>query len=123
MHVVRPSAGNVTVSPNATMTGHAAPSRGSAELSTWHVAMEAGSAGPEHLVSREQVWTVTAGVLDVTCAGRTERVSAGQTLILPPDVLRQVRTAEGAEAYVAMRADGVAEVPGTEGTRVLPWAA
>ncbi|WKX74347.1 VOC family protein [Streptomyces sp. XD-27] len=122
MLVITPTAENVTESPNARMTGLAAPSRGSAELSTWTVAMEAGQTGPEHVISREQVWTVTAGVLDVTCAGRTEKISAGQTFVLPPDVLRQVHAPQAAEAHVVMRADGVASVPGTEGTRVLPWA-
>ncbi|MFD5699280.1 VOC family protein [Streptomyces lasiicapitis] len=122
MHVITPTAENVTESPNARMTGLAAPSRGSEELSTWTVAMEAGQTGPEHVINREQVWTVTAGALDVTCDGRTEKISAGQTLVLPPDVLRQVHAPEAAEAHVAMRADGVASVPGTEGTRVLPWA-
>ncbi|WP_234321209.1 VOC family protein [Streptomyces katrae] len=122
MLVITPTAENVTESPNARMTGLAAPSRGSTELSTWTVAMEAGRSGPEHSVSREQVWTVTAGVLEVTCGGRTEKVAAGQTLVLPPEVLRQVHAPQAAEAHVAMRADGVVCVPGTEGTRGLPWA-
>ncbi|MBX9422411.1 VOC family protein [Streptomyces lateritius] len=120
--VITPSADHVTVSPNATMTGLAAPSRGSTELSTWTVTMEAGASGPEHSISREQVWTVTAGVLEVTCEGRTEKVRAGRTLILPPGRLRRIHAPEHAEAHVAMLADGVASVPGTEGTRELPWA-
>ncbi|MGY4991739.1 VOC family protein [Streptomyces nigrescens] len=122
MLVITPTAENVTESPNARMTGLAAPSRGSTELSTWTVAMEAGQTGPEHVISREQVWMVTAGVLDVTCDGRTEKISAGQTFVLPPDVLRQVHAPRATEAHVAMCADGVASVPGTEGTRILPWA-
>ncbi|MCJ1679248.1 cupin [Streptomyces sp. APSN-46.1] len=113
---------HVTATPNATMTGLAAPSRGSSELSTWHVAMPAGITGPEHSVSREQVWTLTAGSLEVTCDGRTEKVAAGQTLVLPADVLRHIHSVETFEAYVAMRADGVVSVPDTEGTRALPWA-
>ncbi|MGW7435130.1 VOC family protein [Streptomyces sp. NPDC054849] len=122
VRVIIPTTENVTESPNARMTGLAAPSRGSTELSTWTVAMEPGQTGPEHSISREQVWTVTAGVLHVTCGGRTDEITAGQTLILPPDVLRQVHAPQAAEAHVAMRLDGVASVPGTEGTRVLPWA-
>ncbi|UQX01607.1 cupin domain-containing protein [Streptomyces sp. RerS4] len=113
---------NVTVSPNATMTGLAAPSRGSSELSTWHVDMAAGATGPEHRVNREQVWLLTAGSLEVTCDGRTEKVTTGQTLVLPPDVVRRIHAPEHFEAYVVMRADGVVSVPGTEGTRELPWA-
>ncbi|MER6345994.1 cupin domain-containing protein [Streptomyces sp. NPDC001595] len=122
MRVIMPSDDHVTVSPNATMTGLAAPSRGSAELSTWTVAMDAGATGPEHSISREQVWTVTAGALEVTCGGRTETVPAGRTLILPPDVLRRIHAPQRAEAHVSMLSDGVASVPGTEGTRELPWA-
>lgn len=122
LRVITPTDENVTESPNARMTGLAAPSRGSTELSTWTVAMAAGQTGPEHVINREQVWTVTDGVLDVTCDGRTEKITAGQTFVLPPDVLRQVHAPEASEAHVAMRADGVASVPGTEGTRTLPWA-
>ncbi|WP_323181521.1 VOC family protein [Streptomyces sp. NBC_00572] len=122
VQVITPSADDVTVSPNATMTGLAAPSRGSAELSTWTVLMEAGATGPEHSISREQVWTVTAGALEVTCSNRTEKVQAGQSLILPPTLVRRIHAPERAEAHVSMRSDGVASVPGTEGTRELPWA-
>ena len=122
VHVITPSPETVTVSPNASMTGLAAPSRGSTELSTWTVAMDAGASGPEHSISREQVWTVTAGALEVTCDGRTEKVVAGQTLILPPDRVRRIHAPVAAEAHVSMRSDGVASVPGTEGTRELPWA-
>ncbi|MEU2389130.1 cupin domain-containing protein [Streptomyces sp. NPDC007369] len=120
--MITPTAGNVTETPNARMTGLAAPSRGSTEISTWTVAIEAGRTGPEHSVSREQVWTVTAGAVEVTCDGRTERIAAGQTLVLPPDRIRRVHAPQAAEAHVAMRADGVVSVPGTEGTRPLPWA-
>ncbi|MFJ6052111.1 cupin domain-containing protein [Streptomyces sp. NPDC092307] len=120
--MISPAPENVTATPNATMTGFAAPSRGSSELSSWHVAMSAGSTGPEHSVSREQVWTLTAGTLEVTCDGRTEQVTAGRTLVLPADVLRRIHCAETFEAYVVMRADGVVTVPGEEGARVLPWA-
>ncbi|MFE0651890.1 VOC family protein [Streptomyces sp. NPDC059534] len=122
MHVITPTADAVTVSPNARMTGLASPTRGSAELSTWTVEMAAGQTGPEHAISREQVWTVTAGALEVTCGTRTEKVEAGQTLVLPPGVLRRIHALLAAEAHVVMRADGVASVPGTEGTRALPWA-
>ncbi|MFJ5077035.1 hypothetical protein ACIP8Z_20880 [Streptomyces sp. NPDC088553] len=81
--MITPSPESVTVSPDATMTGLAAPSRGSAELSTWTVEMAAGATGPEHTISREQVWTIT-------CGGRTEKVAAGRTVILPPDLVRRV---------------------------------
>ncbi|MER5885395.1 VOC family protein [Streptomyces sp. NPDC001941] len=120
--VITTSDEHVTETPNARMTGLAAPSRGSTELSTWTVAMREGQTGPEHAISREQVWTVTVGALEVTCGGRTELVAAGRTLVLPPDLVRRIHAPQDAEAHVAMRADGVASVPGAEGTRVIPWA-
>ncbi|MFJ5139768.1 VOC family protein [Streptomyces sp. NPDC088707] len=122
MTVITPSSDHVTVSPNATMAGLAAPSRGSTALSTWTVTMNAGATGPAHSISREQVWTVTAGALEVTCGGRSEKVTAGQTLILPPNLVRRIHAPEQAEAHVSMPADGVASVPGTDGARELPWA-
>ncbi|WP_411105210.1 VOC family protein [Streptomyces sp. cmx-4-9] len=122
VHVIAPADEHVVESPNARMTGLAAPSRGSSELSTWTVAMAAGQSGPEHAISREQVWTVTSGVLEVSCGGRTETVPVGRTFVLPPDALRRIHAPKDAEAHVVMRVDGVARVPGTEGTRPLPWA-
>ncbi|MFD5507501.1 cupin domain-containing protein [Streptomyces sp. NPDC059761] len=122
MHVITTSPDHVITTPNAVMTGLAAPSRGSCELSTWHVAMNAGATGPEHSIDREQVWTVTAGTLEVTSAGRTEKITAGRTLLLPPDVQRRIHAPEAAEAYVAMRADALVTVPGEPEPRVLPWA-
>ncbi|MGW7345973.1 VOC family protein [Streptomyces sp. NPDC054854] len=122
VRVIAPGDEQVVETPNARMTGLAAPSRGSGELSTWTVAMSAGQSGPEHAINREQIWTVTSGVLEVSCGGRTETVPAGHTFILPPDVLRRLHAPQDAEAHVVMRADGMARVPGTEGTRPLPWA-
>ncbi|MFJ7776454.1 cupin domain-containing protein [Streptomyces yangpuensis] len=122
MHVIAASPESVTTTPNATMTALATPSRGSSELSTWQVDMPEGATGPEHSVSREQVWTLTAGSLEVTCDGRTERVAAGRTLVLPADVPRRIHAPETFRAHVAMRADGVVSVPGEEAPRILPWA-
>ncbi|MFK0011189.1 cupin domain-containing protein [Streptomyces sp. NPDC091027] len=121
MHVIDPAPENITATPNATMTGLAAPNRGSAELSTWDVAMSAGATGPEHSADREQVWLLLAGSLEVTSGGRTERVAAGRTLVLPAGALRRIAAPEDFRAYVAMRADGVVSVPGEEHPRELPW--
>ncbi|MFI8103800.1 VOC family protein [Streptomyces sp. NPDC086023] len=122
VQVLTPTEENAIETPNARMTTHASPSRGSSELSAWTVAMSAGQAGPDHSVGREQVWTVTSGALEVVSGDRRERVAAGQTLVLGPGVVRRIEASEDVTAYVVMRADGVVAVPGTEGTRPLPWA-
>ncbi|MFJ4379311.1 cupin domain-containing protein [Streptomyces albidoflavus] len=123
MQVVAPSPAHVTATPNAVMTGLAAPSRGSTELSTWRVRMEAEAAGPVHTADREQVWTVLSGALEFTCDAEAATVSAGGTVILPAGATRRVRTVrEPAEALVAMAAGGAVTTPGSPEPRRLPWA-
>jgi quercetin dioxygenase-like cupin family protein len=123
MQVITPTPDHDTTTPAAVMTGLAAPSRGSAELSTWRVRMAPETAGPEHSLDREQVWTLTGGSIEVTAGDRTETVVAGQTVVVPAGVTRRIRTTgESAEALVAMRADGRASVPGSEESQPLPWA-
>lgn len=123
MHVITPSPEHTTTTPAAVMSGLAAPSRGSGELSTWQVRMNPGATGPEHVIDREQVWMLTGGSVEVTAGGRTETVSAGQAVVLPAGLLRQFRTTgESAEALVAMRAGGRAAVAAGEEGRPLPWA-
>lgn len=123
MRVITANDGDVTATGAAEMTGLAAPSRGSTELSTWKVRMRPGATGPEHVIDREQVWTVTAGALEIASEGRTERVDAGQTAILPAGAVRTVSTADqAAEALVAMAADGSASLPGDDTARPVPWA-
>lgn len=89
MQVVAPAPAHVTATPNAVMTGLAAPSRGSTELSTWRVRMEAEAAGPVHTADREQVWMVLNGALEFTCEGEAATVSAGGTAILPAGATRR----------------------------------
>ncbi|MFE0380893.1 hypothetical protein ACFW1M_36240 [Streptomyces inhibens] len=37
-------------------------------------------------------------------------------VITPPDLVRQVHAPQAAQAHVVMRCDGLASVPGAEGT-------
>jgi len=109
--------------PNATMVGLAAPSRGSVELSSWRVRMAAGSAGPEHAVDREQVWMPVDGALEFTVDGEATVVGPGEAAVLPADATRRVRTVDGpAEALVCMRVGGMVIVTGEAERRSLPWA-
>ncbi|PJE99484.1 cupin [Streptomyces carminius] len=118
------------------MTRLAAPSLGSAELSVWRVRMTPGAQGPVHTVDREQVWTVTSGVLEFTVGERTGTAAAGQAVTVPAGAVRRIRAARGAakgaagtgdagteaEALVAMACGATVEVAGS-GERIrLPWA-
>jgi quercetin dioxygenase-like cupin family protein len=122
MRIIAPTAERTVTTPNATMTGLAAPSQGSTALSTWGVRMESGQTGPEHTMDREQVWMVTAGVLTVTAEGRTEKVPAGAAALIPAGVSRRFSSPEGTvEVLVAMANGGVAVLPDGE-RREVPWA-
>lgn len=101
----------------------AGPSQGAGELSTWRVEFVAGASGPVHVIDREQVWMPLSGVLRVESDGRSERVGAGQALIVPAGVVRQFSAPDGPmSALVAMPAGGAALLPGKEEKIPLPWA-
>jgi quercetin dioxygenase-like cupin family protein len=121
--VISESEERTTRTPNAVVTGLAAPSQGSGELSSWRVRMEPGAEGPVHSIDREQVWMPLVGSFAITVNGDTATVAAGQTAILPAGVFRQIQAAEGpAEALVCMPVGGQATVPGSDDRHRLPWA-
>ncbi|MCX5398974.1 cupin domain-containing protein [Streptomyces sp. NBC_00102] len=123
MYVISESEQRTTVTPAASAFALAGPSQGSTELSTWRVEFGAGSAGPVHSIDREQVWMPLSGVLGVEVDGVTGRVAAGQALVLPADVVRQLTALEGPMvALVAMAAGGTAARPGDDTRIPLPWA-
>lgn len=122
MLVITPDLARTTTTPNAVLTSLATPTLGGGTLSGWRVRMEAGAAGPVHTMDAEQLWVVTSGSLTVATADRTETVTAGSALVLPPGVERRVHAGgEGVEALVTMPAGGQVSTPG-EAPRPLPWA-
>lgn len=121
MTVIRPTEDRTTVTPNATMLALAAPSVGSAELSTWRVRMPAGNAGPDHVVDREQVFMPVSGSVEITVDGVAEVCAAGEAAVLPAGTTRRIRALEEVDALVAMRADATVTAEGRE-PGPLPWA-
>lgn len=112
-----------TTTASGKTVGLAAPSQGSAELSSWRVTMNAGAEGPTHAIDREQVWMPLAGRFEFTADGETVAVAAGGAVVLPAGVVRRVRAAEGpAEAIVCMAVGGLATIPGNDERHRLPWA-
>jgi quercetin dioxygenase-like cupin family protein len=123
----------VTQTPNASMTTFASPSQGgTSTLSLWRVEMLTGQRGPEHTFDVEQVWHLLDGdaAVAVDPEGATEgsaeprviRLTAGDTVILPAGVRRQVSTDGGAVFVVTGPAGARATpiAPDGQGSSVAP---
>ncbi|MGX2996016.1 cupin domain-containing protein [Streptomyces sp. JNUCC 64] len=123
MNVVSESEQRTTKTPAGSMFGLAAPSQGSAEISTWRVELGADAATPVHVIDREQVWMPLSGEFEVEIEGETGQAKAGQAVIVPAGAVRRLKAVGGpAEALVAMAVGGKALLPGGEDKIPLPWA-
>lgn len=123
MKVISETDERTVTMPAAVMAGLAAPSQGSAELSSWRIQMQAGADSPVHIIDREQVWMPVSGAFEFMVDGETTTVAAGQAVVLPAGVPRQFRApADSAEAIVCMPAGGQASAPGSDVKQALPWA-
>ncbi|MBF6455364.1 cupin domain-containing protein [Nocardia cyriacigeorgica] len=124
MTVIRHSETRRTETPGGIMTTLASPTQGGASLPLWRVELAPGQSGPLHFIDAEQVWTVLSGSAEVTVDGADHVIAAGDTIILPPDVLRQISGgAEGFTAIVTAPAGARAGAPDRDGTIVPPWIA
>lgn len=99
----------------------AVPSRGSAELAVWLLELEPGLTGEEHSVSREEVFVLQSGVLELALGGEVHRLAPGDAVIVAPDTLFRLDNpgAEPARATVCTSTGMVGTVGGT--TIVPPW--
>ena len=86
--------------------------------------MEAGAAGPLHLFDSEQLWTALEGELTVDLDGAPTALTAGDTIVIPAGVERQVHARTAARLIVCGRGDAIVTVPGEEAPRgTPPWIA
>ena len=131
MTVIRIAEARRTETPNAVMTTFASATQGGSQQAVWRVDMVPGAAGPVHAFDAEQVWTVLDGSAQITLDGETVAVAAGDTVVMPADVQRQIRTRDGLSAMVCAPASArvyrTGAVPGcasADGDRILPdWVA
>jgi quercetin dioxygenase-like cupin family protein len=107
------------------MTTFASPTLGPTDgLSLWQVEMEAGAAGPPHVFDSEQLWTVLAGELTITVDATPTELAAGDTVVIPAGVERQVNARTAARLIVCGAGDAIVSVPGEEAPRgTPPWIA
>ncbi|HEY0621212.1 MAG TPA: cupin domain-containing protein [Kribbella sp.] len=108
--------------PGVEFTGLASPSRGSAGLCTWRLAVDAGHRGDEpHTVDRDEVFMVLAGSVQVTPDG--DKLGPGDAVVvLAGEPIQLSNLGETtAELHVAITAGFTGIL--ADGTRLQPpWA-
>ncbi|MGW1743911.1 cupin domain-containing protein [Nocardia sp. NPDC001965] len=114
MSVIRSADRRRIETPNGTMSTLASPTRGgTADLAVWHVEFLADREGPAHIFDRETVWTILSGSFNLDLDGSKFEVTAGDTVVMPADVPRQMTSTEGFTAVVASMAGTVVYNPPT----------
>jgi mannose-6-phosphate isomerase-like protein (cupin superfamily) len=108
--------------PGVRFVGLAAPSRGSAGLSTWRITVAPQIQSVPHRVDQDEIFMVTAGELRVTPDGALVR--AGDAVIIPAGTSIQLEnpTTDEAEAIVAIRSGFTASLADGTSVGTPPWA-
>ncbi|MDG9725632.1 MULTISPECIES: cupin domain-containing protein [unclassified Streptomyces] len=123
MPVVRSSEAVTHEIHGARFVSYATPRTGSKELCAWRGEIPAGTKAPAHSVDREEIFHLLTGELLITLDGRTERVTAGDTVIINPGATLAVEnpTDRTATSWVTTSIGLQAEL--ADGTRLTPpWA-
>jgi quercetin dioxygenase-like cupin family protein len=101
MTVIRHDESRRTETPAGVMTTLASPTQGGAGQAMWRVEMPPGASGPLHAFDVEQVWTAIDGGATIELGGDPLALAAGDTIVLPADVARQV-FADPAHGFTAI---------------------
>ncbi|WP_329369911.1 cupin domain-containing protein [Streptomyces sp. NBC_01483] len=123
MPVVRSSEAVVHEIHGVRFVSYATPLSGSKELCAWRGEIPAGAKGPLHTVNREEIFHLLTGELLITLDGRTERITAGDTVIINPGATLGLEnpTQETATAWVTTSIGLQAEL--ADGSVLTPpWA-
>ncbi|GAA1428581.1 cupin domain-containing protein [Streptomyces thermospinosisporus] len=101
----------------------AAPRTGSRELCAWRGEIPAGAEGPAHTVSREEILYLLDGELRVTLDGRTEHITAGDTVIVGAGTTFALANPAERPATTWVTTSVGLEAELADGTRIAPpWA-
>lgn len=125
MTVIRDAEARRTETPNGVMTSFATPTQGGTEkLAVWRVDAVPGVTGPLHVLDQESVWTCLGGAVSFAVGDDKVDLAAGDTIVLPPDVERQMFvSSDGFQAVVAAPAGCLVHTPvpvETEGCDLAP---
>jgi mannose-6-phosphate isomerase-like protein (cupin superfamily) len=83
MPIIRAAAAPTYDLYGISVTGLAAPSRGSRESSVWRLRLPPGAPAVEHTVDREEIFVALAGRAVATVDGESTELGAGDTLVVP----------------------------------------
>ncbi|WP_251092759.1 cupin domain-containing protein [Streptomyces sp. Caat 7-52] len=123
MPVVRSSEAVTHEIHGARFVSYATPLTGSKELCAWRGEIPAGTKAPAHTVSREEIFLLLVGELLMTLDGRTERISAGDTVIVNPGSTLAVENPTDHTAISWVTTSTGLEAQLADGTRITPpWA-
>ncbi|MFI6465164.1 cupin domain-containing protein [Streptomyces sp. NPDC050528] len=107
----------------ARFVSYAHPSTGSKELCAWRGEIPAGTKAPLHTVNREEILHILDGELVITLDGRTERVTAGDTLIINPGATFGAENPTDRTTVTWVTTSIGLEAKLDDGTRIVaPWA-
>jgi mannose-6-phosphate isomerase-like protein (cupin superfamily) len=109
--------------PGVEFTAGAAPSRGSAQLCVWTIAVAAGHESADaHWLDRDEVFSVTSG--SIRLQDGAEPLGPGDTAVVPAGTPSQVSNpgAEPARAVVAIPAGFSATLADGSSIGTPPWA-
>jgi quercetin dioxygenase-like cupin family protein len=124
-HPVRAERARRTVTTNAVMTTLASPIQGDAKaLSMWRAELKRGAHNPCQIVDSEQIWHVTHGRLAVAIDGSIVELRAGDSLVVPEAVSRNIIAVTDAIAIVCGFGDAQVSTPGEpRNATTPPWIA
>jgi mannose-6-phosphate isomerase-like protein (cupin superfamily) len=124
VHVITAAEAPTFELPGVRFTGLASPSRGSQEVCTWRISVDAALHSPQsHTLDRDEIFMITAGELRITPDSPTLRV--GDAVVVPaghPIQLVNDATVP-AEAYVVIPAGFHAKMADGSEVGTPPWAA
>ncbi|MGW2564688.1 cupin domain-containing protein [Streptomyces sp. NPDC001537] len=123
MPVIRTSEAVTHEIHGARFISYASPLTGSKELCAWRGEIPAGTKAPVHTVSREEVFHLLIGELLITLDGRTERITAGDTVVVNPGATLGVENPTDQTAISWVTTSIGLEAVLADGTRLTPpWA-
>jgi quercetin dioxygenase-like cupin family protein len=102
---------------------YANSARGSRELCAWRGELPPGAGGPPHRISREEVFLVLSGRLELTIDGESRSLEPGDAAVAPPGSSLAVRNATAEPATMWVTTSIGLEASLADGSRITPpWA-